>query len=313
MFIVSIVCPICSGRDNREVERHHEYILRHCRTCDVVYADPMKTSESFYSADYDYMLRDRLIMDPVRWDFRWDIGEFLRTPPRRDGNLLDIGCGTGFFVKRAREMGFRGYGIEFNERSVQRGKDFFALDTLYPLDIDGLTRKFPELKFQVVTLFQVLEHVENPRDLFSAIGRIITEDAVVVVALPLRGRWPDTSGKTGDYPPHHLTRWSLKALENFLDRHGFFIRRHKFENFPLQNMPALLYPYLLERARFLTMKGSRTDDSLRDVSEEQAITILTKRKVKMQIATAASFPLWLFLKALGARGPHLYVEACLKP
>jgi len=309
---MSIPCPVCTSRDNDIVELYNKYTLRHCSNCDVVYAHPMKTDESFYMTDIDYLLRVRLIVDTLLWDFRWDIHEFLENPPAKGGNLLDIGCGTGFFVKRAYDMGFHGYGIDFNERSIAMGREYFKLDTLYALDLKGFQEKFPAIQFHVVTLFQVLEHLEDPNYLMSEVKKVITDDAVVVIALPLRERWPDTSGASGDYPPHHLTRWSLKAIECFLNKNGFFIKRHKVENFPLQNMSSLMYAYILKFAQFLTMKGKGVAKHLNDMTEEQIKDMLKKRKTKMTFTNAVCSPFWLFLKLLGAKGPNLYVEASLK-
>ena len=92
----------------------------------------------------------------------------------------------------------------------------------------------------------------------------------------IRERWPDTSGESGDYPPHHLTRWSLKAIEHFLSRNGFRIKRYKVENFPLQNMSSLMYAYILKFAKFLTMKGKGIAEHLNEMTEEQTMDLLKK-------------------------------------
>ena len=128
----------------------------------------------------------------------------------------------------------------------------------------------------------------------------------------IRERWPDTSGESGDYPPHHLTRWSLKAIEHFLNINGFFIKRYKVENYPLQNMSSLMYAYILKFAKFLTMKGKGIAEHLNEMTEEQTMDLLKKRKIKMTFTNAVCSPIWLLLKLLGAKGPNLYVEASLK-
>lgn len=282
--------------------------MYYCGTCDVVFANPMKTDKAFYEESVDYLFRDRLILDLIRWDFRWDMVEFLKNPPVKSGSLLDIGCGTGYFVKRTIDMGFKSYGIEFNERSVMMGKEHFNMDTLYAADIRGLAGQFPGLKFDVVTLFQVLEHLEDPNQIMADIKQVIAKDAVVVIALPFRGRWPDTAGE-GDYPPHHLTKWSLKAIEYFLDKNGFHIKRHLVENFPIRNMSSLLYNHILKFTPFLTMRGQGMDNKIDNISEEQALKILKKRRAKMTVANIFGFPIWILFKLLGAKGPHMYIEA----
>jgi SAM-dependent methyltransferase len=268
----------------------------------------MRTDKDFYDESVDYLFRDKLILDPIQWDFRWDMLEFLKNPPVRQGTLLDIGCGTGSFVKRTIDMGFQSYGIEMNERSVEMGLGHFKIDSLYATDLTGLSRRFPDLKFDVVTLFQVLEHLEDPNQIMAEIKQVLKEDAVVVIAVPFRDRWPDTSGE-GDCPPHHLTRWSLGAMEYFLNKNGFRITRHLVERFPIQNMSALLYGYILKYTAFLTMRGQGMEGKIDSISKEQALEMLRKRKIKIAIANILGFPIWVLLKLLGARGPHMYLEA----
>jgi SAM-dependent methyltransferase len=308
----AVACPVCSSVQSTLNETYGGYRLYLCGNCDVVFADPMKSDISFYESSADYIFRDKLKIDPLKWDYRWDIQEFFKNLSSKKGRLLDMGCGTGFFVKRAADMGFEAYGIEFNERSVSSGRKHFGLDTLYATDLESFMLRFPGLKFDVVTLFQVLEHLEDPNLIMGRIKQVVTENSVIVIAVPLRGRWPDTYGEWIDRPPHHLTRWSLKAMDNFLNKNGFFIRRHNVEKFPLKNMANLIYSYILKIAPSLIIKGSADESDINSLSEEQALRMLKKRKIKHGIANIIGLPLWVLLRLLGAKGPNLYVEACPK-
>jgi SAM-dependent methyltransferase len=311
---VSVPCPVCAEAKNSLVEKLDcDYSLYHCGVCDVVFAEPMKTDMAFYEKSEDYLFRDRLIFDPMQWDFRWDMLQFLKYQPLKGKRLLDVGCGTGFFVKKASDIGYDAYGIELNKRSVESGKRHFNISTLYATDLSGFLTTFPSLKFDVVTLFQVLEHVEDPARIILEIKQIINKDAVIIIALPLRERWPDISGEGGDSPPHHLTKWSLRAMEYFLNKAGFNINRTVIEDFPLRNMSYFMYNYILKLLPSLTMKGQGIGSYADGITVEEATAILKRRKTKILLATAVSFPLWFILKLLGAKGPNLYIEASLKP
>lgn len=309
---MNISCPICSSKQSGFVEKCRDYTMYHCATCDVVFADPMKAGQDVYEcADY-YIMRDNLVVDPLQWEFRWDMLQFFHKPPCKGGNLLDIGCGTGFFVKRACDMGFNGYGIDFSEKAIVKGREDFGLDTLELLDLQGLKEHFPELRFHLITMFHVIEHLENPNRLMSEIRDIVTPDATIVIALPLRGRWPDTLGDM-DEPPHHLTRWSLKSMESFLERNGYYIKHSKIESFSLQNMQALIYPFVLKFFPRLTIKGSSIDLASGDINCENALKMLKKMKAKKTMSNILGIPLWTVLRLLGAQGPNLYIEAAVKP
>lgn len=318
---MSAICPICQSISVQSVESHNDYVLYLCATCDVVFSDPMRAESSYYENSLDYQMRDTLIMDPIKWDFRWDMLEFLNNPPETRGSLLDIGCGTGYFVKRAQELGFSAHGIETTERSVKSGRSFFNLDTIHATDLKGYIDKFPGSKFDVITLFQVLEHVEDPMLLLREIKQVLVENGTLVIAVPLRDRWPDTSGEEGDYPPHHLTRWSPESLEYILRMNGFRIRKQLIENFPLRNMPTFIYSYILKLAPFLTYRGqtsvtseehSKAPAELPNLTEDQTLALLKRRRMKMRLATFVGTPLWLALKGLGAKGPNIYIEAVIK-
>lgn len=148
----------------------------------------------------------------------------------------------------------------------------------------------------------------------------------MVIAVPLRDRWPDYMAEY-DLPPHHLTRWSSEAMKRFLERNGLYVSRHKAENFPLWRMSGFLYQYVERIAPFLTLKGQGFDTTSSELSEEkiaeltevfnsisaeQAERILKKSRQKKTIANILGFPIWVVLKLLGARGPFLYVEAKIK-
>lgn len=303
-------CPVCSEGNPQFEEAYKDYRLYHCLKCDLAFADPMKTGVSFYETDADYALRDEVMADFLKWNFRWDMDEFLKNPPATSGNLLDIGCGTGFFVKRTIDVGFKGYGIDFNERSISIGRKHFGIDTLYKADIEGFKAMHPDLKFDVITMFHVLEHLEEPVKAIGEIKGILKKDGVLVIAVPYRDRWPDPMGEF-DYPPNHLTRWSLKSMEYFLKGNGFYMKRHKVENFPLPNISGLIYRYALKFYPKATMKGSLAESGARP-DKAQIEKMLRLRMLKIKATNIFGFPLWLLLKALGARGPQLYVEAGLK-
>jgi 2-polyprenyl-3-methyl-5-hydroxy-6-metoxy-1,4-benzoquinol methylase len=317
---MSIACPICAATTGAKVYRVGEYAMMHCPKCDIVHADPMSSDLEYYKESADYAFRDNIMLDPLRWDYRWEMVRFLNAPPRSSGTLLDIGCGTGFFVKRAIEMGFDAYGTDFNDHSIERGREHFELSTIHACDIGELIGMYPGIKLHVVTMFHLLEHLEDPVALMQQLKPALAPDARIVIALPYRERWPDPY-KGGDEPPHHLTRWSPKALRHFLDQNGYRVDLLEIESFGLRNMPTYIYQYVLKLAPFLTMKGStkaegRTGEAAEEIAPritpEQAVQILSARKRKMYMAKVVSFPLWVALRMFGARGPNFYVEASLK-
>ncbi|MDP2167690.1 MAG: class I SAM-dependent methyltransferase [Thermodesulfovibrionales bacterium] len=308
---MSVQCPVCSSGNSILKETYGKYGIRLCGDCDLVFSDPMRTDMGFYETSEDYADRDGIMFDSMKWHERWDVMEFLKTPPVKAGSLLDIGCGTGFFVKRAVDMGLKGYGIDFNERSIESGRRRFGLDTLYATDIKGFISANPGLGFDAVTLFHILEHVEDPNRLMDEIQGVLKDNGVLVIAVPLRDRWPDFVRKEIDSPPHHLTRWSIRALEKFLGRNGFRVTRRRVQGFPMDVVTGLIYKFVLKVAPSLTLRGQKVSErsGQGELGEREIEAIMKKRRLKIMAAGVLGFPFWLALKLIGAKGPLVYIEA----
>ncbi len=95
--------------------------------------------------------------------------------------LLDFGCGCGKFVEACRHFGLNAFGID---RSI--GRRSTANVEIYP-SLDEI----PDTKFHVITLFEVLEHLDNPSLILKALASHLVDDGILVVETP------DCRGVTG--------------------------------------------------------------------------------------------------------------------
>ncbi|KKM60485.1 hypothetical protein LCGC14_1541390, partial [marine sediment metagenome] len=186
-------CPVCNNANASCTGTHLQYRLYQCPHCDLSFCDPLKIDFEFYRNNFDYIMRDTLLVDPLEQQERWDIDQALKQLEHHSGSLLDVGCGTGFFVKKAYEMGYEVYGIETNERAVKKGMDFFGLEHLYPVDIQGFVSQMGKgLKFDFVTMFQVLEHLDNLNMSIYCVKETLKSGGTLLLSLPYRDRFPDT-------------------------------------------------------------------------------------------------------------------------
>jgi SAM-dependent methyltransferase len=88
------------------------------------------------------------------------------------GSLLDVGCGRGAFLQRARSKGWNVFGVEFSETAAwdarRSGLDVFTGDLS--------EAKFPSCYFDVVTLFNVIEHLRDPLCNVKEVHRILKDN-----------------------------------------------------------------------------------------------------------------------------------------
>ena len=142
---------------------------------------------------------------------------------RTDGRLLDLGCALGFLLGVAREAGFEAYGLDLNEAAVADARREFG-DRVHAGRLDDAA--FPGVRFDAITLIDVLEHVPDPEALLETLAARLAPDGVIAAVLPDAGsvtarlfgrRWPH-------YNPEHLFYWSAGNLRTFLEERGWRIR-----------------------------------------------------------------------------------------
>ncbi len=136
----------------------------------------------------------------------------------KSGRLLDIGCGTGYFLQAAKERGWHVSGIEKNETA--RKQATARTDTLIE-DENGLWTMENGI-FGVVTLWHVLEHMEKLNETLEKLYDILIPDGVAVIALPNHQSFDAQFYKTfwAAYDvPRHLWHFSSQVVEKLLKKH----------------------------------------------------------------------------------------------
>ena len=209
-------CPACDAADTEPVGyRTPEHRLMACRACDLHFFDPMRNPGAGWYEE-NARFRDVLDADGVNWNHR----QFLDDSRLRPGRLLDVGCGTGAFLAAAQRRGWEVSGIDFDAVGVRVARERLGVDSVEPWTLEELIDRRPGERFDAVTAFEVLEHVEEPRDFLERCFGLTKPGGHFAVSVPFRDRWPRWN-EAWDEPPHHMTRWSRKALLAALGRAGF--------------------------------------------------------------------------------------------
>lgn len=138
--------------------------------------------------------------------------------------LLDIGCGSGnFLVELLRDGNWRAIGIDINPYAVQTA-------TSRGLDIrlgDLMDLEFPTSSFDAVTIWDVLEHVRNPKRTIEEIRRILKPEGYLFLSTPngnsLQARLWQKYWVGWDIP-RHLQVFTYHVLFNMLEDTGFVLK-----------------------------------------------------------------------------------------
>ena len=102
----------------------------------------------------------------------------------KGSRVLDIGVGNGEVARTLNAMGCRAWGVEYDHAIAAVASD--AYEELVVADVETLDFKnaFPDTRFDVVLLLDVLEHLVNPRDVLRRVPELLTEDGYVCISLP---------------------------------------------------------------------------------------------------------------------------------
>ena len=222
-----IECPVCNEAPcSQAIDDYKGYRLYHCHACDLMFWHPMiSPAAEYYETMYDAS-PDLASFKAVK--ILWAQEQFLKGVPALGGELLDIGCGLGDFLFKAQKAGYSVTGIDFSAEFIKIAYQRFGLENLYPLTLEGFIAENPDNRYDVITFFEVLEHLDNITDFLSLLKKMLKPGGYVACSMPNRERWRFFSkqlllyaAQERDYPPHHLTRWNPKALSYMFESQGF--------------------------------------------------------------------------------------------
>jgi len=222
-------CPFCRSTSFSSWASVRQYKILRCRKCGVGLTTPFPHSTVLRATNsevYDLQARISLYASNRRAlerRYRRAVRRIKRYVPY--GALLDVGCNIGFFLCVARKAGFTTTGLELNEECALYGRNHFGLDIRAErLESTGLN----DDSFDVVTLFDVLEHVPETGPFLEQVKRVLKPGGLAVFQCPnidsymaflTRGGWIWLT------PPDHVYHFTPAVLVKLLKSHGFRIER----------------------------------------------------------------------------------------
>lgn len=136
------------------------------------------------------------------------------------GKYLDIGCGLGYALETAIKLGWRSYGLEVSGKIAKITQKKFGKKIFV-----GLLEKckIPHKFFNLISLFDVIEHFNNPLKCLTLINNLLVKDGYLMIVTPDINSLTAKLFKT--YWPHflseHLTYFSYITLNKTLEKSGF--------------------------------------------------------------------------------------------
>lgn len=223
-------CPACNEHDLSMEEKGKDFTFLKCDSCELIFTETMTAGdEEFYSQHevYRYSSSD----DARAQKLFFQRTSFFKNELKRiraGGSLLDVGCGYGGLVSYASDLGLNARGIDFNAQQIEIGRTVFQLtkNQLCYANTNTLQELISNnIKFDCICLFEVLEHVDNPKTLIQQAVDLLEDDGTILISCPNEDRLQPTGRVYVDYPPHHLTRWKPSTLQTLMEKFGFYLDR----------------------------------------------------------------------------------------
>lgn len=195
-----------------------------CRSCGLVRSDPVAPPELLGElyAKSAFTYQDEI--DDLKRTYGRYLARLDELGARRDA-LLEVGCGSGFFLEQALAQGFRIVrGVEPSREAASQAADGVREQIVCDVMRPGL---FAPEQFDVVCLFQVFDHVPDPAGLLDECWRVlrpgglalaINHNVEAVSARVLRDRSPIVDIE-------HTFLYSPDTMARIFSAHGFLIRR----------------------------------------------------------------------------------------
>lgn len=246
MELLIVNCNLCNSNKVYKKFNLTEFDVLQCKSCDLVFLSHIPDEEELirlYSSDY-YLKRekyyfDNIVTNPESGKFDENIEAFssglekLNSLKPGKGKLLDIGCGLGIFLNMAKEDGWDTCGVDVSPYAVQYAKEKFGLDAHNSGVLGNI--EFPSDNFDVVTLWDSLEHFPDPLGQFREIHRVLKKEGLVMLNVPNEASLLRTiakylyitTGRLLKYPVrklyhnYHLYYFDMVAARTLLKKGGF--------------------------------------------------------------------------------------------
>lgn len=235
-------CIICEKLKHAVVFREFGIDIFKCKNCGHVF--------SSYNAEQDYegYYGEKIGGDDHYW---WDeahrkmyndfCNKFIKD---KSGKLLDVGCGFGYFVKKILKYpDWQVYGYEISKLAVDFANNKLNLENIYCGKVENAN--FKEKYFDIITLWDVIEHIPDPRSMLSYLHKILKDDGILFIHTPnvkiqlLKAKIKmliKGEKKGGHYmeAKDHVNIYSPDTIRKLLNRYDFknikFIHLHPIQS-----------------------------------------------------------------------------------
>ncbi|NOQ95851.1 MAG: methyltransferase domain-containing protein [Desulfobacterales bacterium] len=227
-------CILCGAQERELLIEKDSWKIYRCQKCGLGFLDPRPSQEEVEHLYRDEYFSERYDegLDPNSAEFQKRLRSekhrvrFIRKV-KKEGQVLDIGCGYGYFLAACRNEGFEVSGVDVSDWATQ-----YAIERLgIPVrlgKVGDLT--LPSHHFDIITMWHFLEHSPDPHLALQVVKSCLKDDGVLVIDVPTykgtdaQRMWQEWDGWS---VPYHFWHFTSRTLVRFLGKHGFSVIKSK--------------------------------------------------------------------------------------
>lgn len=284
------------------------FSFKRCKKCRKFLLEPRPPKEElglYFSEDYFGKKEESKFIGPGEKFidyFRSKRARSVMKLVKPGGNILDFGCGSGQFLAKLSDYGFKCYGTELSAETAKRALKIKSINVHFG-DITGKTYRTE--MFDLASIWHVLDHLYNPDEMINYISKWVKHSGCLMIAFPNMDSWQAKVFK-GDWfgsdPLRTFFHYDMDSIKYLLDNNGFAILKVNHLSWE-QNLywilQSILHKFGFKRNDFYEfLKGNRNLEFWRDVLQIFLILIFMIPSI-----------IFAFLEALFNHGGSLEITA----
>lgn len=273
------MCPCCGGKKSIHLDSIDGYQIKKCLRCGLVVTITSEKNRKAYVQEkysHEYAENYKSSLPKLQKRFSRQIARIKKFKPR--GKLLDVGCGTGYFLKYLKDYHpqWQIYGVEPSKLLREVANSNVATH-IRPGTLNNIP--FPNTYVDIITCYDVLEHSADLNNNLSELKRVLKPNGLILVQAPnYKSIMAYITGKKWDWwcIPDHVLHFSYDFLTTYFQANGFrILKSYTYEdqedflsnikgvfsrNYITKIMYIVLIPLLLivERIGWMTHQGGLT-------------------------------------------------------
>ncbi len=264
-------CIICGSTKLVSMPKYAKHYLNQCFHCSFVFSNQIPTHDELITHYEKYPRTNSISAITIkRYNELLDKFEVYR----QTNNILDIGCGDGFFLEEAKKRNWNVYGTEYTDIAVticntkgintQQGK----------LDSANYNASF----FDIITSFEVIEHINNPIEDITHCNTILRKGGGIYFTTPnfnsLSRLYLKNTWNVIEYP-EHLSYYTKNTLKRLLNQNNF--KTVSFESTGISISRIIKSKYAGESTSSNVINTSFNDEFIREKTETKWIYKMAKK------------------------------------